>query len=240
MIKKEHIITTVVMTVALIAGFYATDQYMALQLLKGGHFWSPSIRWDHAIPFVPGWIWIYLLYFPICFLPITLKEIWNDRGIFRRIAAGFVLQFAAALTFFWIFPSRMQRPIFEAAGINRQVVLWFYEIDRGFNIFPSLHVANVAYIACIAWGLKRKSLSAVIWAFCFLIATSTVLVKQHYLFDLLSGIFIGIAGYFAAFSKGMNFLDLREIRLEIDLPLPPDPVIIAKEQIPTECPAPRI
>ncbi len=212
MIKKEHIVITILTTVTLVFGFYATDQYMASQLLCGKHFWNPSVQWDQAISFNPQWVWIYLLYFPLCFLPITLKEIWKDKIAFRRTAAGFILQFIFAFTIFWIFPSQMERPIFSPLGVSSQVLLWFYKIDAGYNIFPSLHVANIAYIACVAWKFKRRSLSTAVWALCFMIAASTLFVKQHYLFDLPFGIVTGVLGYFIAFSKRMRFLDSRKAR----------------------------
>ena len=201
MIKKERIVTTVVMVLALVAGFYATDQHMAAELFKGKSFWSPSLRWDDAIPFSPGWIWVYLLYFPVCFLPVFFKELREDIGIFRRTAAGFVLQFAAALILFWAFPSQMLRPVFEPTSFSGQAVAWFYGIDAGFNLFPSLHVANVAYIACLAWKLERKALSGAVWALCCLITASTLFVKQHYLFDLPMGLAVGLLAYFTAFSE---------------------------------------
>jgi len=174
---------------------------MALQLSKGTDFWKPSHPWDARIPFRPGWIWIYLSYFPICFLPITFKEIWKDIGLFRRTALGFIIQFAAALTIFWIAPSQMERPDFQPNGLSEQALDWFYKIDAGFNVFPSLHVANVAYIACLARHFRKKVLSMGVFIMCVLISMSTLFVKQHYLFDLPAGFLIGCLGYAIAFPK---------------------------------------
>jgi membrane-associated phospholipid phosphatase len=230
MIKKEHILITLATTLVLVCGFYGTDQYMALQMLKGKLFWNPSFSWDHAIPFAPSWIWVYLLYFPACFLPVVLAELWTDRGIFRRTAAGFIFQFAAAFAFFWVLPTQMHRPLFEVEGLHRQVLSWFYGVDPGFNIFPSLHVANVAYIACLAWGLNRAILSVGVWVLCLLIAASTLLIKQHCLVDLPLGLALGVAGYFAAFSKGLNFLDPRKVALAV-LPIA-EPVLLARKARP--------
>lgn len=206
-LRREQAVIAVSMAIALTLGFYVTDQCMAIQFSKGKYLWSPAIPWDNLIPFSPVWIWIYLLYFPVCFLPIVFRKVWQDIGIFRRTALGFALQFIAALAIFWIFPSRMVRPVFEPNGFNEQALFWFYKIDPGFNIFPSLHVANVSYIALLSWKLKRGFVSILIWTFCALIAASTLFVKQHNLVDIPAGVLIGILGYFAAFSDAMKFLD---------------------------------
>lgn len=208
---REQVVITISMAFTLTLGFYITDRYMAMQLLKGGTFWSPALPWDELIPFDPSWVWIYFLYFPICFLPIVFQKVWQDVGLFRRTALGFAIQFIIALSVFWIFPSRMERLLFEQNSFSGQALSWFYKIDLGFNIFPSLHVANVSYIALLAWKLKSGFVSIAIWILCALIATSTLFVKQHYLLDLPVGALVGILGYFAAFSDTMKFLDSTEL-----------------------------
>ena len=200
------------MALALTVSFYATDHYMAAQLLHGKVFWMPSLGWDRAIPFQPSWVWVYLLYFPACFLPVTFIEVLKNGNIFRRVAAGFILQFAFALAFFWLLPSQVHRPELQHAGISSQVLRWFYEVDPGYNVFPSLHVANVAYVACVAERLERRALSLGVWVLCLLIAASTLFIKQHYFIDLPAGILVGVLSHHAAFSKRMDFLDSRKTR----------------------------
>jgi membrane-associated phospholipid phosphatase len=196
---KEYIFTTIVLALFLILIFFVTDQYMAMQLPKGKFFWSPSLKWDHEIPVYPVWIWIYLLYFPLCFLPITWKETWANKIFFRKTITGFAFTSLMANFTFWIFPSRILRPAFESDGINGRLMMLVYKLDPGFNIFPSLHVALAAYIACLAWSVKKKLLSTGVWILCFLIALSTLFVKQHYIPDLPSGLVFGIVGYFVVF-----------------------------------------
>ncbi len=206
--QAERMGTACMMAAVLSLGFYLTSHYMAAQSERGAIFWIPTLAWDSLIPFSPGWIWVYLLYFPICFLPLLFKEIHEDIGLFRRTAVGFTVQFLVALAVFWALPSRMQRSIFEPQGLSEYVLAWFYGIDPGFNIFPSLHVANVAYIACLTGRLKGLPHAIVLWILWALITVSTLFVKQHYLLDLPAGLLLGVASYHLSFSKIFYFLEI--------------------------------
>lgn len=208
--RREQVIVAIGLAVGLTLCFYATDLYMAALAAKGRAFWSPALAWDFGIPLKPAWIWVYLFYFPACFLPLVYPEVHEHIGVFRRVAIGFLCQFMAALAFFWIAPSRMMRTPFEPAGVSEWALVAFYQLDQGFNIFPSLHVANVAFIACLTWSLRGWAAGAALWLLCLLIAASTLLVKQHYLVDLPAGAFLGALCYYAAFSSLFGFLDRDE------------------------------
>ena len=199
-LQKEQVAVTILMALIFPMAFYATDIYMSGQFLQGRSLWNPALKWDTLIPFVPEWIWIYLLYFPICFLPITFRELWMDIGIFRKTVAGFGFQFVVAMTFFWLLPSQMSRPSSEFSDLGRRVLGWFYTLDPGFNIFPSLHVANTSFISCLTWRIRGSLSGFLVWMICIFIAVSALFVKQHYLLDLPAGLFLGIFSYRLAFS----------------------------------------
>lgn len=205
--RRERVVVAAVMAVVLTLGFYATDLYMAALAAKGRAFWTPALAWDHWIPLAPAWIWVYLLYFPVCFLPLLYREMHERIGVFRRAAAGFLVQFAVALAFFWLAPSRMVRTPIDPSGASERALLAFHRLDQGFNVFPSLHVANVAFIACMTWRLRGRAAGAALWTLCLLIAVSTLLVKQHYLVDLPAGALLGVLCHQAAFSRSLDVLD---------------------------------
>jgi len=208
---KEYIFTTCILILILILIFFGTDHYMASQVPKGKHFWMPALPWDDKIPLLSGWIWIYLLYFPLCFLPITWKEIWGNIIFFQKTVWGYAIISLAANFIFWIFPSRILRPSVPSFDLTGQLMLLTYTVDPGFNVFPSLHVALIAYVACLAWRASKKSLSMLIWIFCFLVALSTLFVRQHYILDLPAGFLLGIAGYFLIFKVPFINYNLKKI-----------------------------
>lgn len=206
--RAEQIGTACIMAAVLSLGFYHTSHYMAAQFERGIVFWIPELAWDRLISFSPGWIWVYLLYFPVCFLPLLFREIREDIRLFRRTAAGFTVQFFAAFAVFWTLPSRMPRPSLEPQGLSEYALAWFYSIDPGYNIFPSLHVANVAYIACVTGRLKGRSWAVVLWILWALISVSTLLVKQHCLLDIPAGLLLGVACYSLSYSKIFSYLEI--------------------------------
>jgi len=198
-IIKEYLFTIIILILCLILIFFGTDHYMASQLSRGKFFWMPALPWDHEIPLLSGWIWIYLLYFPLCLLPLTWNEIWTNKVCFQTTVSGYAVISLGANLVFWIFPSRILRPAIQSVDLTSQLMLLTYKLDPGFNVFPSMHVALIAYVASLAWRLDKKILSFGVWIFCFLIALSTLFVRQHYILDLPSGLFLGVAGYFLVF-----------------------------------------
>jgi membrane-associated phospholipid phosphatase len=149
-----------------------------------------SFGWDAAVPFVSGWIWIYLLYYPFCFLPLLLKEVRNDSDTFTKTVIAFSIQFGISFAFFLLWPLRMIHPILPL-GLNGTILHKLYGFDLGFNSFPSLHVANIVFVSLLFIRLRGRRRSAFIVVVAALIAMSTVLVKQHFVSDVLAGALLG-------------------------------------------------
>jgi membrane-associated phospholipid phosphatase len=190
-LRSEQLWTAGLLAVGLSIGFYALDWYNAARLAAGRRFWELGFAWEERVPLVPEWVWIYFLYFPGCLLPLLLSEIRRDIALFRRTAVGFALQFAVAYPFY-LLPVRMRQPVIEPTTVSEEALRWFYSIDPGFNVFPSLHVANMAYVASIFTTLRGSYRAAGAWMLCLLIAISTMLVKQHYFVDLPAGALLGV------------------------------------------------
>lgn len=187
------------------SGYVGLGYWNEKRHLSGVAFQALDLGLNGLIPFKPSWAWVYLLYYPACFIPLCFKRMWNSSEEFLRTLAGFYLQFLFCFAFFIFFPAVMLRPEISPAGFHERILLWVYQIDRPYNIFPSLHVANLVYVLClvIAWGKK--------WAWgaygflTVLISLSTMIVRQHYLLDVLSGILVGWGAYFLAFKKPAKF-----------------------------------
>jgi membrane-associated phospholipid phosphatase len=186
-----------VMTVFYTTGFFGLDN-----LLAGGKFHDVSSRLDARIPLKPRWIWIYLLYYPMCFAPLLFPGLIADDSLYLRTAAAFAIQFLAAWAVFYFYPTRIPRPAVEGESWSARAVRGLFRADRGFNIFPSLHVANTVFIAVLSLDFLPAAASAGLFAAAGLIAASTVLIKQHYFADVPAGALLGLAAYWAAFSTG--------------------------------------
>ena len=149
-----------------------------------------SFWMDAEIPFVSGWVWVYILYYPFCFLPLFLKEVRNDPETFTRTVTAFSVQFAVSFTVFLLWPLRMAHPGLPQ-GLNGLILKKLYAVDLGFSSFPSLHLANIVFVSLLFLRLRGWRRGAVVFCVAALIAASTLLVKQHFISDVLAGALLG-------------------------------------------------
>ncbi|HVO33580.1 MAG TPA: phosphatase PAP2 family protein [Elusimicrobiota bacterium] len=159
-----------------------------------------AFRLDGQIPFVPGWIWFYLMYYPFCFLPLFLREVRNHPPIFLRSVVAFLLQFGASFVIFLLWPLRMVHPILPP-GLDGRILHGLYGFDLGFNSFPSLHLSNIVFVTLLFWRLRGRFLGGMVGMGALLIAVSTLLVKQHFVSDVVTGALLGWATFALLFSR---------------------------------------
>lgn len=142
---------------------------------------------DHAIPFMPSLLPLYVAYIP--FYWWTAARMESDEALNRFFYATH-FQLLVCATVYVLFPVRMPRELFyppEAMGLADAFWRWF---DAPNNCLPSLHVANCLLFAQVNWN-KRFHRSCV--ALALAIAASTVLVKQHYVVDVIAGAIVYLA-----------------------------------------------
>ncbi len=190
-LHHEKVIITLSLAVFLTCGFYYVDWHNQV-LWKGGmRFHDISTPIDRAVPFVPQFIWIYLLYYPLCFTPVFLL---HDMDTFRRVAGAYLMEFVIAFVVFVLYPVKMVRPRVIPDSLSTKAVALLYHIDPGFNVFPSMHVANSLLVALLFLKYS-KPLGVLFILIAVLISVSTLYVKQHYLLDVASGVLDALIVY---------------------------------------------
>ncbi len=182
-LKHEKIIIALFLVTFLSFGFYSVDWHNHLLWKEGIQFYSLTTVIDRSVPFTPEWVWVYLLYYPFCFMPLFLL---NNIDTFRRVAGAYLLEFVLAFIVFLSFPVKMIRPAVVPGTLSTKAVGIIYRIDPGFNVFPSLHVANSLLVALIFYRYNRRLGIFFILIAC-LISVSTLFVKQHYFLDIVAG-----------------------------------------------------
>ena len=73
-----------------------------------------------------------------------------------------------------------------------------YRSDTNTNVCPSLHVVGSMAVCFAAWNcrrLRKPWMQGAIWAFAFLVAVSTVFVKQHSALDLILAVPFSLVVY---------------------------------------------
>ena len=148
-------------------------------------FVDASVAADHLIPFVPAFIFGYILvYGSILLIYLTI----DDEADWHRVVVSLFAITTLSYLFFVIVPVRMEmRPDLSGhTGFFVAVTRFYYSIDLPHNCFPSLHVAYPTLATLVAWRNHNRMR----WVFAMMtaiVAVSVVLVKQHYLSDVAAG-----------------------------------------------------
>lgn len=146
---------------------------------------------DEIIPFVPGFVFVYLSTYFFWMMPYFLIE---NKKYFRKVVFVYLGVLFFSYLVFLIYPVQMVRPTVRGEGFLEGLVNWLYGVDGGgYNCFPSIHVAIsfLGGMACFRYDKKYWWL--LVWG--GLIIISTLLVKQHYFLDVVGGLVVGAVGY---------------------------------------------
>jgi len=148
---------------------------------------------DQWLPLVPQFIVFYMLGYLFVFAPCFVVR---GRHSFQAAFVVFCAMLAVAFVTFRFFPVAMPKVYATDADWFSRVAYFQQSQDTPYNTIPSLHVAaNVYAYALIGWqypGLNRAWIAVPV-----LIIASTLLVKQHLLVDVLTGMLLAGAGYYA-------------------------------------------
>lgn len=198
----ERLSVASLLAIILSVSFHGLAWWNAHRLGNDPYRWNLETSIDRNIAFSPIWVWVYLSYFPACTAPIFCRELWRNIHLFRRTALGYAVQFGLALPCF-LMPFQMIRPqLSTPASWTDHAMTWVYQLDPGYNIFPSLHVSNTVFLACWMWRVQGWKIGAAFWIVAALITWSTLAVKQHYFVDLPTGFLLGALSFHLCFRKG--------------------------------------
>jgi membrane-associated phospholipid phosphatase len=159
--------------------------YLFIPELASGEFNVPEIPLDDLLPLRPEWSLIYgALYGFLIVLPVLVVR---QPHLIRRTVFAYLSVWLTAYAFFVFYPTAAPRPeVVEGDGFGVWGLRALYGADPPYNCFPSLHVAHSfvsAYSICrVHRGVGLLSILAAT-----LVGLSTVLTKQHYVVDVVSG-----------------------------------------------------
>ncbi len=161
--------------------------------LERGSARSFTTELDKAIPFVPQMAVFYLsLYLGFWTIPIIFQEI--SYAYFTKIVLATFIAFFFCSIIYMIIPSTYNnREIIVGGNFFAQTLVrnGIYKYDLPNNTIPSTHAA-LATILLLATAKKFNFwffLRYLLWGIA--IITSTLLIKQHHIIDVLTGIFTG-------------------------------------------------
>ncbi len=153
-----------------------------------------TTEFDRAVPFWPGFIWIYLLAYPVWAVGYVLAAQNGKDRFYRFVATDLTIHFIC-LVCFLVMPTTNVRPEVTGNSFSEWALRLVYRIDGNDlpgNLFPSIH----CYVSWLGWRAVREAKKLPRWfspaylVMAVLIIISTQVLKQHYIADAISGVLL--------------------------------------------------
>jgi membrane-associated phospholipid phosphatase len=145
---------------------------------------------DFEIPLMTPFVLFYLF-----FLFYGLSVFWyarKDVELLRKSAFAWLFLILISEVIWLIFPTYLARPTIVSQNIFDKILQIIYVNAPPFCDFPSLHVSGTALSLLILNRMKRADGLIVPG---ILTIISTLLVKQHYIINLIAGIVLAYVVY---------------------------------------------
>jgi len=178
------------------AGIYLGTNEIAAQRTS---FYQLYFEFERDIPMVPWMIHVYNSFHVLLLLNFLIIK--NPLKI-RAIAISLIASSAIAALFFLIFPAEL--------GFSRTENMMGYEfwydalhwLDHPHNLVPSLHITFSALSTyVISTEINSRVLKSLFLVWFLLICSSIVLVHQHHLIDIFTGLLLAVIVKFSLYDK---------------------------------------
>lgn len=187
------------------------------------HFHVIHMDIDDYIPFCEYFIVPYLLWFAYIAVVIVYMGL-KDKKEFQNMCAFLFTGMTIFLIVSTIYPNgHMLRPTsFERDNIFTQLCAMLYQTDTATNLFPSIHVYNsIGVHLALIHSEKTKNRKGICLTSAVLMVSiilSTVFLKQHSMFDLITGLVLAIIVnffvYIRSWEKAKELANERKVRLK--------------------------
>jgi membrane-associated phospholipid phosphatase len=162
------------------------------RLIHGGI--QTQLPLDRSLPLFPPAVVPYL-FGDILFVGFPVWAAVKAKPIeFEAYAISIILAAVTSYIIYLVFPTYITRPEINPTDIFSRMLLTVYQTDRAANTAPSGHtfysVLSLLYLA--RWRPNYRLAGIIVT---FIILASTLLTKQHYIVDIISGIALAVLAY---------------------------------------------
>ena len=163
-----------------------------------------EMKADHLIPFCEYFIIPYLLWFAYIAVTVIIF-VFLDRKDFVRLCLmlGIGMTIFLAVSYFIPNIQPLRPHVFPRDNIFTDLVKTLYATDTNTNVLPSIHVYNSVVVATAiskAQQLEKfRGLRISSNILCMLIVLSTMFLKQHSVYDVLTSIAMATALYWLVY-----------------------------------------
>ena len=188
-LTRPYRVTISMVALVLLVPFYI----FIAELMPGRALHVPGLPLDRVVPLQPAWALVYgSLYLFLIVLPVFVVR--QEEQI-RRTVLAYLMVWISAYVCFLVYPTMAPRP---AKVIGEGFVLWglrfLYSADPPYNCFPSLHVAH-SFVSALTCYRVHRGVGVAAGLCASLIGVSTLYTKQHYILDVIAGIFLACVAY---------------------------------------------
>ncbi len=156
---------------------------------------------DRLVPYVPVFILPYLMTWVLGLMVFAYVLAFRtyDRRVFRALYLAVLAGTLAEFTIWQIFPAsislRVPPEILAQHGWLGGLTQYAYDNATPWNVFPSAHISHAAIAWIFAGHFSRPEHRRAFFAVFVAICLCVVLVRNHYLVDIASGILVTILTY---------------------------------------------
>jgi membrane-associated phospholipid phosphatase len=177
-------------------GYFAIG-YVIINWINEGrsNYYDVALPFESRIPFISFFILGYLfVYISVFYLYLIVDDI----KLWRRGVVAYIVLTSLCYIVYLAFPVQMvDRPDVSDMIVRNwidKVVRAYFVLDRPFNALPSIHAAYPTMAVLVVWRTAKVG-RWVLLAMTLLISVSVVVVKQHYVMDVVAGIAAAIIAY---------------------------------------------
>lgn len=172
---------------ALNSGIYWATMF----LCKDWYHYDFTFDFDRKVPFVPEWIYIYLICY-LFWIANYLMSAWFGKERFYRFVTADYSSRIVCLIFYLLLPTTNVRPEVVGTGLAADLVRRLYSVDLPTNLFPSIHclVSWFCFIAIRGQKEVPRAYRVFSCVFASAVIASTQFTKQHYIVDAIGGVFL--------------------------------------------------
>nr|WP_227780122.1 phosphatase PAP2 family protein [Paenibacillus illinoisensis] len=134
----------------------------------------------------------YLGWYPFVF-GVLAYLCAKDRLTYYRVLLSMNICVWICYLIYFNFQTSVPRPEITGTGLGASVLGWLYSQDRPYNCFPSIHALHSYLVmrAVLSVPSIRRYVKLLVAAGAALIVLSTLLIKQHVIYDALGAIVLG-------------------------------------------------
>ncbi|MBE6634413.1 MAG: hypothetical protein E7620_08765 [Ruminococcaceae bacterium] len=172
--------------------------------LPNAAFHNLGTRLDELLPFVP----FFSLFYVLAYLQWGLNywlHAYGDRDDYYQLCTADILAKLLCLVLFLALPVTIERPTPSGNGFFNGLTALIYRLDSPTNLFPSIHCVEswIAFRAARVFQKAPRGYATAHLILAILVFASTVLIRQHFLADVVAGVIVVEIGWLLSSRLGI-------------------------------------